>query len=71
MRSARAVVAWMLAATAKFLQTNPADLWKPFYDPATFSVSTFSADVDTASYAVIRSSLNAGQLPPAEAVRVD
>lgn len=38
-----AVVAWMLAATAKFLQTNPADLWKPFYDPATFSVSTFSA----------------------------
>ena len=37
------VVAWMLAATAKFLQTNPADFLKPFYDPATFSVSTFSA----------------------------
>jgi len=37
------VVAWMLAATAKFLQSNPADLLKPFYDPATFSVSTFSA----------------------------
>jgi amino acid transporter len=37
------VVAWMLAATAKFLQTHPADPWKPFYDPATFSVSTFSA----------------------------
>ena len=34
-------------------------------------VSTFSADVDTASYSVIRSSLNAGQLPPADAVRIE
>ncbi|WP_425452671.1 vWA domain-containing protein [Paracoccus lutimaris] len=34
-------------------------------------VSTFSADVDTASYAVIRSSLMAGTLPPAEAVRIE
>ena len=33
-------------------------------------VSTFSIDVDTASYAVVRSFLDAGQLPPAEAVRV-
>ena len=34
-------------------------------------VSTFSIDVDTASYSVVRSSLNAGQMPPAEAVRVE
>ena len=34
-------------------------------------VSTFSADVDTASYAVIRSSLMRGQLPPEAAVRVE
>jgi len=34
-------------------------------------VSTFSVDVDTASYAVVRSSLMAGQLPPAEAVRIE
>ena len=34
-------------------------------------VSTFSVDVDTASYAVIRASLNAGQLPPRNAVRVE
>jgi Ca-activated chloride channel homolog len=34
-------------------------------------VSTFSIDVDTASYAVVRQSLNAGQLPPAEAVRIE
>ncbi|MBC7478385.1 MAG: VWA domain-containing protein [Pseudorhodobacter sp.] len=34
-------------------------------------VSTFSVDVDTASYAVVRSSLNNGQLPPPEAVRIE
>jgi len=34
-------------------------------------VSTFSIDVDTASYSVVRSSLNAGSLPPPEAVRIE
>lgn len=34
-------------------------------------VSTFSIDVDTASYSVIRSSLNAGQLPDPKAVRIE
>lgn len=34
-------------------------------------VSTFSVDVDTASWAVVRSALNAGSLPPADAVRVE
>jgi Ca-activated chloride channel family protein len=34
-------------------------------------VSTFSADVDTASWAVVRSSLMAGTLPPRDAVRVE
>lgn len=34
-------------------------------------VSTFSIDVDTASYGVVRSSLRAGYLPPREAVRVE
>ncbi|QMU57098.1 MAG: DUF3520 domain-containing protein [Boseongicola sp.] len=34
-------------------------------------VSTFSIDVDTASYAVVRSSLMAGALPPEQAVRVE
>lgn len=37
------VVAWMMGATAVFLRTHPADFFKPFYDPSTFSVSTFSA----------------------------
>ena len=34
-------------------------------------VSTFSIDVDTASYSVVRSSLMQGQLPPEAAVRVE
>lgn len=34
-------------------------------------VSTFSIDVDTASYSVVRDSLNNGQLPPQDAVRVE
>lgn len=34
-------------------------------------VSTFSIDVDTASYAVVRSSLNAGYLPDPASVRIE
>ncbi|HGG04429.1 MAG TPA: VWA domain-containing protein [Aliiroseovarius sp.] len=34
-------------------------------------VSTFSIDVDTASYAVVRSSLMRGMLPPHDAVRIE
>lgn len=34
-------------------------------------VSTFSIDVDTGSYANVRRMLNAGRLPPADAVRVE
>lgn len=34
-------------------------------------VSTFSLDVDTASYTLIRRQLSTGQLPPVEAVRVE
>lgn len=34
-------------------------------------VSTFSIDVDTASYSFIRRSLNAGQMPPKGAVRLE
>ncbi|MBD8529082.1 MULTISPECIES: VWA domain-containing protein [unclassified Massilia] len=34
-------------------------------------VSTFSSDVDTASYAFVRRQLNGGRMPPAAAVRVE
>ncbi len=43
----------------------------PVHVTAEEPVSTFSVDVDTASYSIIRSSLNAGQLPPPEAVRIE
>ena len=46
-------------------QSNPVKL------VAKEPVSTFSIDVDTASYALVRRSLNSGRLPPREAVRVE
>ncbi|MET0407086.1 MAG: VWA domain-containing protein [Hyphomicrobium sp.] len=43
----------------------------PVKQVATDPVSTFSVDVDTASYAFVRRALNAGHLPPKDAVRVE
>ena len=43
----------------------------PVKQVAAEPVSTFSIDVDTASYAFMRRSLNAGRLPPKNAVRVE
>ncbi len=43
----------------------------PVKSVATDPVSTFSADVDTASYSYVRRSLLGGSLPDAEAVRVE
>lgn len=43
----------------------------PFKQVATEPLSTFSIDVDTASYANVRRFLNMGQRPPAEAIRVE
>ena len=34
-------------------------------------ISTFAADVDTASYSTVRRFLNAGTLPPKDAVRIE
>jgi Ca-activated chloride channel family protein len=42
-----------------------------FRDPANEPLSTFSIDVDTASYANVRRFLNSGQLPPPAAVRIE
>lgn len=42
--------------------------WTPVRDRP---LSTFSIDVDTASYANVRRFLNAGQLPPKDAVRIE
>ena len=43
----------------------------PFFETARAPLSTFSIDVDTASYANVRRYLNDGQLPPADAVRIE
>lgn len=49
----------------------------PEYKPNSFKlaqeepVSTFSSDVDTASYSFVRRELNSGRLPPAQSVRVE
>lgn len=43
----------------------------PFLQPTTTPLSTFSIDVDTASYALVRTYLQRGSLPPAGAVRVE
>ena len=43
----------------------------PVKSVGTDPVSTFSVDVDTASYAFLRRMLNTGALPPPEAVRVE
>ncbi|HEV2805860.1 MAG TPA: von Willebrand factor type A domain-containing protein [Chthoniobacterales bacterium] len=43
----------------------------PFLPAATNPLSTFSIDVDTASYANVRRFINSGSLPPKDAVRVE
>jgi Ca-activated chloride channel family protein len=43
----------------------------PFLRAATNPLSTFSIDVDTASYANVRRFINSGSLPPKDAVRVE
>jgi len=43
----------------------------PWVDATKDHLSTFAADVDTASYTIARRKLDEGTLPPAEAVRVE
>lgn len=43
----------------------------PFLPAATNPLSTFSVDVDTASYANVRRFINSGELPPKDAVRIE
>lgn len=66
------------AATVLLAEPAPEDREKyrdveanPVKIAATEPVSTFSADVDTASYSVVRRFLNDGRLPPSDAVRVE
>ena len=58
---------WQPANTSKFPDAQPNAVIVTADQP----VSTFSIDVDTASYAFVREQLNEGALPPADAVRVE
>lgn len=57
--------------------TQPADMFfqqygvNPFVDTYQDHLSTFAIDVDTAAYSLARNYVQAGNLPPAEAVRVE
>jgi Ca-activated chloride channel family protein len=58
---------WQPANTSKFPDAKPNAVVVTAEQP----VSTFSIDVDTASYSYVRDALNDGALPPADAVRVE
>ncbi|WP_243613691.1 vWA domain-containing protein [Shimia aestuarii] len=56
-----------LSDSEAYPETDP----NPLKVTAESPVSTFSVDVDTASYAVLRNSLETGTLPPKDAVRIE
>lgn len=58
----------LIAPDTEAFANGPAN---PLRITATDPVSTFSIDVDTASYSVIRSSLMQGRMPPHGAVRIE
>jgi len=58
---------WQPSNTSHFPDSKP----NAVVVTATQPVSTFSIDVDTASYGVVRDALNGGALPPADAVRIE
>ena len=71
----------MMAPTAGFVaQPMPGEINRDNYEDVEINgvkvvakepVSTFSIDVDTASYTNVRRMLNAGHLPPKDAVRIE
>ncbi len=58
---------WQPENTSRFPDAKPNAVIVTAEQP----VSTFSIDVDTASYGVVRNALTDGALPPADAVRVE
>ena len=46
-------------------------LENPYFETATVDRSTFSIDVDTGSYSLVRGYLKNGELPPADSVRIE
>ena len=56
-----------IAANERYAQITE----NPFLETSRAPLSTFSIDVDTASYANVRRYLNDGQMPPTDAVRIE
>jgi Ca-activated chloride channel family protein len=65
--SEQGVVAAQPEGNDKFRHVDVNPIRRVAQDP----VSTFSVDVDTASYSFVRRALNAGSLPPQDSVRVE
>ncbi len=57
----------ILPNTDRFPDKEPTSVLSAAEHP----VSTFSVDVDTASYAFVRRSLTGGRMPPRESIRVE
>ena len=79
-RSAGAMPSPVMAPPQTAPQPMPGDVDRERYEDVEINpvklvsedpVSTFSIDVDTASYGVVRSYLNDGVLPPKDAVRIE
>jgi len=65
------------SVTDDFSDSKTGEVYNPIYENQFLptrgdqAISTFSIDVDTASYANMRRFLNAGQRPPADSVRIE
>lgn len=62
---------WAFQPDTRTTAAYPRYLENPFTLVASEPLSTFSTDVDTASYANVRRFLNQNQLPPRDAVRIE
>ncbi|MCF6233926.1 MAG: von Willebrand factor type A domain-containing protein [Rhodobacteraceae bacterium] len=70
-RLAQPVNDWVQPTEAADTEAYPESEPNPLKITTETPVSTFSIDVDTAAYAIIRSSLMGGYLPPEGAVRIE
>jgi secreted protein with Ig-like and vWFA domain len=64
-------VGWAFQPDTRTTAAYPRYVENPFILVASEPLSTFSTDVDTASYANVRRFLNQNQLPPRDAVRIE
>lgn len=69
--SSKENVGWAFRKESTTTAAYPRYVENPFTFVASEPLSTFSTDVDTASYANVRRFLNQNQLPPRDAVRIE